>query len=279
MPTSKQTALITGATSGFGRYVALHLLQRNYKLVVFARSSKKQDDLKKWLSAQLTNPEISFIDCDLTSFDSVLKACHIVIDTHQSLDVLICNAGIWNFKQRETIDGIEETLQVNVLAPLLIFQKLFPIIPKHKASKVIFTASALHFGKVNFPDLEYRRKYSGFHTYRQSKLGIVLITKFLANQKEYEPISFFAVHPGVISTELARDGNSIAKWFFRTFGQSEEKGARTHQFLIEQNTDRLTSGAYYANSKIKQTTKYSCNIENAEKFFHALENFISQIIK
>lgn len=267
MPISPRTALITGATTGFGRFVAAHLARQRYTIVVLGRSKQKLDALQLFLKKENSEVEFHPVICDLASFDSIKSACQEVKATHLSIDILILNAGIWNFKERLSINGLEETFQVNLLAPILIFQELFEKIPKSSESKIIFTSSALHLGKINFPDLEKPQRFSGFHAYRQSKLGILLITRLLSVLPEFKPMSFFAVHPGVISTELARDGNFMAQWFFKTFGQSETNGAKTHNFLIDEPAANLQSGAYYTRCKIKKTTKYSYDMKVAQKLW------------
>ena len=58
--------------------------------------------------------------CDLSSFSSIAAACDEVKKKCDGLDVIFHNAGIMNFSHKTTADGIEETLQVNLLAPMLI---------------------------------------------------------------------------------------------------------------------------------------------------------------
>ncbi len=58
-----------------------------------------------------------------------------------------------NFKYEQTVDDIEETLQVNLLSPLLICHLLFVNLKKSNDPKIIFTSSWLHQGKINFNNL------------------------------------------------------------------------------------------------------------------------------
>lgn len=270
MPSSPKTVLITGATNGFGRYIAAYLAQQDYKIIVFGRSIEKLTELQVFLKEENAQVEFQPVLCDLSSFASIASACEEVKAQHFHIDILVLNAGIWNFKERITLDGIEETFQVNLLAPILIFQELFERLPKSADAKVIFTSSALHFGKIDIGAIEKPSQYSGFHAYRQSKLGILLLTRLLAMLPEYKPMSFYAVHPGVISTGLARDGNFMAQWFFRTFGQSEFKGALTHNFLIDEPAEKLQSGAYYTRKQIKKTTKYTYDLVVAEQLWNKI---------
>ena len=69
------------------------------------------------------------------------------------LDQLINNAGVWHSEFTASMDGIEETFQVNVIAPYLFIKNLKPLLDKAETPKVINTASGLHTGTVNFNDI------------------------------------------------------------------------------------------------------------------------------
>src|SRR5690606_25851838 len=130
-----KTALITGATSGIGYIIAKNLAQLNYSIIVLGRSSDKLNKLYKDLTA--INPKIK-IDtkiCDLSSLKMVSETCYEINKSDKSIDLMILNAGIWNFEFIESTDKIEETLQVNLIAPLLIYSRLKDLIPKNGASK------------------------------------------------------------------------------------------------------------------------------------------------
>lgn len=263
----KQTALITGATSGIGEVIAKHLVQKGYTLIVLGRSKHKLDALKKSLLSINSNAQIDLFECDLSSFASVQQACSNVNTSYQSIDLLILNAGLWNFKFVETIDKIEETLQVNLLAPIYMFNAFRSKLIKGESSRVLFTSSGLHQGEINFSDLEFRKKFSGFKAYRQSKLGLILITRWLAKQSEYSKIAFFSIHPGMVNTKLGRNAGWLSRNIFKLFGKSPEKGARTHLYLIEENLSKLSSGDYYANSKLARTHAYSYDMKIAERLW------------
>lgn len=275
---STKTALITGATSGFGVVIARHLVQKGYGLIVLGRSKEKLNALLADLKGLVPESTVNCIVCDLSSFKSILLACKSVRAQYNAIDMLVLNAGLWNFQLVETEDSIEEILQVNLLAPLLLFQQLHDLIPTDNNSKVIFTSSGFHQGKINFNDIEYRKKFSGFMAYRQSKLGIILLTRLLAATEKYSGISFYAVHPGLVNTNLSRNAGSFSKFFFKQFGKPVEKGALTHIYLIDLPNSELLSGGYYYNRKVAKTTPYSYNLEVATELFRIMENYISKAI-
>lgn len=274
MANEKKRALLTGATSGFGRVIALHLLKCDYKLVFFARSKAKSNAFIEELKKEIPNCEVDAVLCDLASFASMKIACENVVSKYSNINLLILNAGMWNFEFKETEDKIEETLQVNLLAPIYLLRKLHSLIPTDGNSKVIFTASGLHQGTLQFNDLEFRAAFSGFKSYRQSKLGVILMTRLLAKSSDYAGISMYCVHPGVVRTALGKNANWFSRAIFWLIGKSAEKGARTHVHLIDTPTEKLTSGEYYANSKVIATSKEANDLNEAKQLNGVIDDYL-----
>lgn len=273
----KKTALITGATSGFGTVIARHLIEKGHDLIIFGRSENKLDALISELKLISNDCKIEGVICDLSSFHSLDSACENVKKNFSEIDVLILNAGVWNFEFVETEDKVEETFQVNLLAPFFILQQLSNCIPKNDQSKAIFTASGLHQGNVLFSDIEFRNNFSGFKAYRQSKLGVILLTRLYAKNPEFKGITFSSVHPGVVNTELGRNAGWFSKLVFKIIGKSQEKGAQTHKHLIDQPATNIKTGEYYANSKITKTTSESNDLNLAAKLNETVNNYISKL--
>jgi NAD(P)-dependent dehydrogenase (short-subunit alcohol dehydrogenase family) len=240
------------------------------------RSRQQLDSLGKQLNA--INPKVSIdkIFCELSSFDSIKKACEQIKESEASIDIMILNAGLWNFQFIQTTDKIEETFQVNLLSPIAIFNELKLLIPKHEEAKVIFTSSGLHQGTINFSDIEFREKFSGFKAYRQSKLGIILLTRCLSKQAPNSGISFYCVHPGMVNTQLGRNAGWFSRSIFKLFGKSKEKGAQTHIHLIDNNAQDLKSGECYTDCKIMKTTPYSYNMDAAEKLWNVVQQYLNK---
>lgn len=256
----------TGGTSGLGKAAVIAMVEAGANVVLTSRSEDKAVALREEVadrSAEFVS-QIEVVDCDLASFDSVVSACDAVVEKYDRLDGIINNAGVWSFSKEESEDGIEKTLQVNLLAPYVIVHRLKGLL--RPGSKLIQTASALHQGKFNFDNPEFTKSYSGFRAYRQSKLGIILLTRWWADTFSDPEIYSYSQHPGLVSTELGRGGNWLVRKFFDWFGKTPEDGAQTLLHLIQTPVDDLENGAYYKNEKPKETdTVMSKSIDVAQE--------------
>jgi len=264
------TIFMTGATSGLGKVSALKAANEGATLIIMARNKEKSIKIKTDYKNQYPDGKgkIDVVEGDLNSFKSVNDACKKVLSKYSVIDMIINNAGLMNFERTLTIDHIEETLQVNFLSHLLICELLFEKLKNSKSPKIIFTSSALHQGEINFNDLEFEKGFSSFKVYRQSKLSIILICRYLAPYLAKQNICIYSNHPGMVRTNLGRSAGWFSKLIFGVMGKSTEKGSKTLSYLISTPNSKLKSGEYYAGEKIKKTTAESYDLEVAKKLLN-----------
>lgn len=272
---------MTGATSGLGKISALEAANKGATLIVLVRNKIKGEALESDFKTQYPDSlgKIEFIEGNLNSLDSVYTACTEVKLKYPCIDMIVNNAGIMNFEFKRTLDNIEETLQVNLLSPILICHILFDNLKKSSDPKIIFTSSGLHQGKINFNNLEFENSFSSFKVYRQSKLGLILICRLLAKPLKKHNIGIYSQHPGVVRTNLGRSAGWFSKIIFYLMGKSPEVGSQTLSYLIATTNSHLKSGEYYANKKITATTKESYDMEVAEKLLKTVKSYLNQFIK
>jgi NAD(P)-dependent dehydrogenase (short-subunit alcohol dehydrogenase family) len=213
------------------------------------------------------NDRVDFIHCDLASFDSIRSCCREFKNKYERLDVLINNAGTWNFKRIESRDGIENTFAVNYLAPFLTTNLLLDLLKRSAPSRIINVASAFHGGTVNFDDVEFKRSFSALKAYRQSKLALILFTRLLAEKLKDTGVTVNCVHPGRVATNLSRDGNVFYRTFSRLFARDPKKGAETSTYLASSPEIEKITGEYFADKKIKQSSAESHDMEMAKKLW------------
>ena len=272
---------MTGATSGLGKEACCSLASRGANMIIAARSKKKGDDLLNYYKEKFPNGigMISIYEGDLSSFSSVSALCKQVNSKYDSLDMILLNAGIMNFKFTESQDGIEETLQVNMLSNILIIDALWDLLKQSGESKLIITASALHRGIIHFNDIEFRKSFSSFRAYSQSKLAVILLTRYLAPRLSKHAIGVYAQHPGMVNTNLGDRAGALSRSIFRMMGKSPEKGAENLLFLCNSDNQNLISGEYYAKMRVKKITKESYDLSMAKKLISISKDYLSPYLK
>ncbi len=266
--------LITGATSGIGKETALGLAKMGATIVFTSRDDIKGEKTKKELIAKTNNKNIHMLNCDLASFESIKNCCNEFKSKFYKLHVLINNAGVWDFKRRESKDGIENIFAVNYLAPFLMTELLIDVLKKSKPSRIINVTSGMHYGTINFNDIEFKEKFSGAKAYRQSKLGLILFTRLLAKKLKGTGVTVNAAHPGMNKTDLGRDAGGFSKMIFKMMGKDPSIGAETSIFLASSPEVENITGEYWAKKEIKKSSKESYYMDSAVKLWDVSKKYL-----
>jgi NAD(P)-dependent dehydrogenase (short-subunit alcohol dehydrogenase family) len=266
--------LITGATSGIGRETAVGLATLGASVVFTSRDMDRGRTTKDAVIRESKNDRVDFIQCDLASFDSIRSCCREFEGEYERLDVLINNAGTWNFKRRESRDGVEITFAVNYLAPFLMTNLLLDILKRSAPSRIVNVASALHGGTINFDDVEFKKSFSQWKTYRQSKLALILFTRLLAEKLRDTGVTVNCVHPGRVATNLSREGNIFYRTFSKLFARDPKKGAETSIYLASSPEVEKVTGEYFADKKIKRSSTESYDMEIAKKLWDLSVHYV-----
>ena len=271
---------MTGATSGLGKVSAIKSASNGDTILVLARNKIKARALKSEFNKHhpKAKGKIEIFEGNLNSFDSIYSSCLEIKSKYPVIDMIVNNAGIMNFQFKQTVDEIEETLQVNLISPVLICHLLFDNLKKSRNPKIIFTSSGLHKGEINFRNIEFKDSFSSYKVYAQSKLGVILICRFLANPLKSYNVSIYSQHPGMVRTNLGRSAGWFSKLIFYLMGKSPKKGSRTLSYIIETPNSQLKSGEYYANKKVKATTIESYDMKVAEKLLQTVRAYLEKYI-
>ncbi len=266
--------LITGATSGIGKETALGLAKLGATIVFTTRDSLKGEKTRNELIAATNNENIDMLQCDLASFESIKNCCKEFKSKYDRLHVLINNAGVWDFKRRESKDGIENIFATNYLAPFLMTNLLLDVLKKSNPSHIINVTSGMHYGTINFDDIEFKQKFSGAKAYRQSKLGLILYTRLLAKKLEGTGVTVNTVHPGMNKTDLGRDASGFSRMIFKMMGKDPRIGAETSIYLASSPEVENITGEYFAKKEIKKSSKESYDMDLAKKLWDVSEKYL-----
>jgi NAD(P)-dependent dehydrogenase (short-subunit alcohol dehydrogenase family) len=218
------SVLITGATAGLGRQLAEDLDERGWDVLAHGRDEAKLRDV----------PGEPFV-ADLSSLDEVRGLAREVSERHQSLDVLVNNAGIIEPERRTSADGYELTFAVNYLAGFLLTLELLPLL----RARVVNVAS-IGQAPIDFSDPMLEHGYSGMRAYSQSKLAQITFTVELAERLGPGAApTVNALHPATLmDTQMVR----------QSFGRSSStvrEGADATLRLVEDESLGEVSGRYF----------------------------------
>lgn len=268
-----KTVLVTGATSGIGNAAALTLAKMDAKVIVHGRSEDKCKATVKDIKEK-TGKDVDYIIGDLSSQKQIRNTAEEFKNRYDRLDILINNAGLWKKKRHETEDSIEMTFAVNHLGYFLLTNLLLDLLKKSAPSRIICVSSGLHKnGVIDFDDLEFKKKrYSGMKAYGNSKLMNVLFTKELARRLEGTNVTVNAMAPGLVNTNLGRDGGLLRAIF--KFGRTPEKGARTIVYLATSPEVEGITGKYFYDEKETPSSKTSNDMELAKKLWEVSEDMV-----
>lgn len=241
MSSTVRTALVTGSTDGIGKETALGLARAGLRVFVHGRSKPKVEHAVAELQAQAPEGSFEPVSFDLGSVASIRRAMTELGERLDTLHVLVNNAGIFSPERVVTGDGIEATLAVNHVGHYLLTELLRPALQKAGSARVIIVSSIAHTrGRIHLEDLTLEKAYTGYAAYAQSKLANVMHALDLAAASDPAELAVYALHPGVISTKLLREG------FGPVRGSSPHHGAATSIRLATAETIVEPSGTYFS---------------------------------
>lgn len=206
------TILITGATSGLGRYVAFELVRAGHVVLAHGRDPGRTEQLVAELRAE--GDAEGFV-ADLASLSQVRELGAHVAAAHPDLDVLINNAGAGagapGATRELSADGHELRLAVNYLAPVVLTRTLLPVLRANAPSRIVNVGSAGQ-DPLDFDDVEYRRAYDGFTAYRRAKFALAAHTFALAEELSDTGVAVNILHPATfMDTAMVREGG-VTPW-------------------------------------------------------------------
>jgi NAD(P)-dependent dehydrogenase (short-subunit alcohol dehydrogenase family) len=193
------TAVITGATHGLGRLVALDLARRGLDLGVIARSAAKVDDLRAEIGPGVT---VTAFVADLSSLEDVRRAARAVDAHYDRIDVLINNAGIHAFSPRVTPDGVPEMTAVNYLAPWVLTNVLRDKLIASAPARVVTVASE---AARQARGIDPATVLTSAAHYGRTKLMDIMFSQELARRLEGTGVTANCCDPGFNTTGLGRE--------------------------------------------------------------------------
>ena len=198
--------LVTGASGGLGLETSRSLAAKGAIVVMAARDQVKNETAAAGIRAAHPDAKLESLILDLGSLTSVRAAAAEFMSRDVPLHGLILNAGIMATPLGHTVDGFEQQFGVDHLGHFLLARDLLPRLVESAPARVVVLSSAGHqMGDVDFDDVNFeRRDYEPFLAYGAAKTCNVLHAVEIDRRYRDQGVRAFAVHPGVIHTELGR---------------------------------------------------------------------------
>lgn len=269
-------AIVTGSNTGIGKETARGLAQQGATVIMACRDPQKAEAARAELAAGAGRGEVVAMPLDLGSKVSVRAFARSFGEKYGKLDVLVNNAGVWPTARGTTADGVETTWGTNHLGTFLLTMELLPLLKASAPSRVVVLSSKLHYrGKIDWEDLQFEKKsYSATGAYNQSKLANVMFTKALARRLEGTGVTANAVHPGVVTTELARGYPKLLVKIFHLFTITAEEGAKTSLHVATAAETAKVTGEYFEDCKAKPAAKAALDVAAQERLWKVTEAMI-----
>ena len=185
-----KTAVITGASSGIGRLLALRFAREGARVALVAR---RDAELRALAGEIEKGGQALVLPCDVTQRAQVFACAEQAIRTFGKIDILVNNAGYGHHRRflEWDLDDMERMLRVNFLGALYWTKALLPQMVERRTGWLVFMASVA--GKLGVPEES---------AYSASKFAMVGLAESLSIELEDAGVHVLTVCPGTIDTEF-----------------------------------------------------------------------------
>jgi 3-oxoacyl-[acyl-carrier protein] reductase len=236
-----RVALVTGASRGIGREIALTLCRSNFDVVVASPEVEKNEEVAE--AIRQCGGTTMTLDLDVSNRDSVRAGVDAVLKQMGRIDVLVNNAGITRdaLAVRMKPEDWDRVIQINLTGAFYMAQAVIPAMMKERWGRIINIASVV--GEMG---------NAGQANYVSSKAGLIGLTKCLAHELAPRNITVNAIAPGYIETDMTAvlpqevKDRMLAMIPLKRFGQPRDI-AYAVKFLASEEAGYITGAVLRVN--------------------------------
>uniref|UniRef100_A0A2H8TZU1 Dehydrogenase/reductase SDR family member on chromosome X n=1 Tax=Melanaphis sacchari TaxID=742174 RepID=A0A2H8TZU1_9HEMI len=267
-----KVAVITGGARGIGLEVVKKLVQCEMHIIIGCRHvNAAQKIIQQHI---MYDASIEFYELDLKSFTSVKNFAKQVLHNHDQIHILVNNAGVMFVPYEICEDGYEAHWTINYLSHFLLTELLLPALKKsgstNEHARIINVSSCAHEASplINFGSISNSQGYITNAAYAKSKLAQVMSTKYYNKILANTNVQVFAVHPGIVNTELFNGTllKMTMPWILSYICKTPEEGSRSVVYACI-SPELEGCGGYYANCQIAKNLSYADDEETQKKLY------------
>ena len=275
---SGQLMIVTGANSGIGFHTARALASAGARVIFACRDGTTGADAVARAISQHPGALAELSELDLGSRQSIRDfAGRIDAD---SVDVLVCNAGVFGGRYEEVDRALERTVGVCHVGHFLLVQALLPKLLANGGGRIVMVSSESHRTprRLDFDRLPLTAdQYSGLVAYGQAKLCNVLFASELQRRYGDEGITACSLHPGtMMATNIARSSRlaSIAMTLMSPFTKDVTCGASTSIVCATHPHTAELAGRYFSDCQPKPASAEAQDVAVAERLWTQTERWL-----
>lgn len=185
-------AIVTGASKGIGKEIALQLAKKKYSLFLVARNEDALKELSEHIKKEFT-VDCKWLATDLSNPDGVQKVIRFVEKEMSDVSILVNNAGygIWGAFDETVVDKQLNMMDLNMRTPVVLIHAFLPLLKKQKQSYILNIASTAAYQAV--PTLG---------VYAATKSFMVLFSRALHYELRKTNVSVTCISPGATDTNF-----------------------------------------------------------------------------
>ena len=183
-----QVAVVTGASRGIGKAIALGLAQQGVKLCLVARTRETLEEVAT--IARKTSPQVIIYPTDLTVDENIYQLKTKLADNFGQVDIIVHSAGIFELgtMQDSSVKDLDAHYRANLRAPYLLTQTLLPMVLARKGQVVFINSSAVLRARAHMGQ------------YTAMEHALKAITDSLREEVNVEQVRVLSIYPGRTAT-------------------------------------------------------------------------------